>query len=412
MPKIKKRMRQALALFFSLFFIVAPLIPASQVHAEDLCCNSGYTLANGTPAAITECGIGPQAYDTTTCCQRTGVLGHTVQPSFFCDPAKAATTPTCNWTLLKNSQSAYNNKPAFCMGNFSSKADLRSHSVQLGCDGLTCGGLLGRFINTIGTTTGNTQIVSLADTDNANIGVGNNDTNYTCITGDLDKSVIDTYNASITKKNAACALILVADAGVVVGAGFTGGALLPVAIAVTAGAGATYASCKSDISTIPAPNIVAKVLDSSGHEQCRGTLPINIEIQDIKEETPQDNNTFDLCNQIPDPTLQKECRTCNTSNGGDAQNPKAIWTSVGCIPTTSNAIVGALVKLGLGIAGTVAILMILAGGFMLSTSQGDTKRVGEARELITSAVIGLLFIIFSVALLQFIGVKIFQIPGF
>jgi hypothetical protein len=70
------------------------------------------------------------------------------------------------------------------------------------------------------------------------------------------------------------------------------------------------------------------------------------------------------------------------------------------------------VKLGLGIAGTSALLMILAGGFMLSTSGGDTKRVGEARELITSAVIGLLFIIFSVTLLQFIGVNLFHIPGF
>ena len=49
---------------------------------------------------------------------------------------------------------------------------------------------------------------------------------------------------------------------------------------------------------------------------------------------------------------------------------------------------------------------------MFTTSQGDPKRASEARELITSAVLGLVFIIFSVTLLQFIGVTVLHIPGF
>jgi hypothetical protein len=102
-----------------------------------------------------------------------------------------------------------------------------------------------------------------------------------------------------------------------------------------------------------------------------------------------------------------EC-TANDSSG-DGQG---IYTAVGCIPSTSEGIVAQMVRIGLGIAGGVGLLMILVGGFMLTTSQGEPKRAGEAKELITSAVMGLLFIIFSVTILQFIGVSILRLPGF
>jgi hypothetical protein len=89
-----------------------------------------------------------------------------------------------------------------------------------------------------------------------------------------------------------------------------------------------------------------------------------------------------------------------------------IYTSLGCIGASSETIVTQLVRIGLGIAGGVALLMILAGAFIFSTSQGEPKKASEAKELITSAVLGLIFIIFSVTILQFIGVTILRIPGF
>jgi hypothetical protein len=63
-------------------------------------------------------------------------------------------------------------------------------------------------------------------------------------------------------------------------------------------------------------------------------------------------------------------------------------------------------------SGAIVLIMILAGAFMLSTSQGDPKKTQDAKELITSAIIGLLFIIFSITILQFVGVSILRIPGF
>jgi hypothetical protein len=56
--------------------------------------------------------------------------------------------------------------------------------------------------------------------------------------------------------------------------------------------------------------------------------------------------------------------------------------------------------------------MSLYAGLLLSTSQGDPKRVDEAKAAITSAVAGAFFLIFSVTILRFIGTTLLQIPGF
>lgn len=130
---------------------------------------------------------------------------------------------------------------------------------------------------------------------------------------------------------------------------------------------------------------------------------------------------FELCQQIPSTDLRKECCACQTGidalDNGKCFKPdpgyqQGIWTAIGCIRANPEKIVEAILEVGLSIAGGAAILMILAASFMLSTSQGDPKRTSEARELITSAVIGILFIVFSVAILQFIGYDILRIPGF
>ena len=45
-------------------------------------------------------------------------------------------------------------------------------------------------------------------------------------------------------------------------------------------------------------------------------------------------------------------------------------------------------------------------------SQGNPEQVKGAREQLTAAIIGLLFIIFSLVILQVIGFNILRIPGF
>lgn len=123
--------------------------------------------------------------------------------------------------------------------------------------------------------------------------------------------------------------------------------------------------------------------------------------------TDPTGNSYDLClmqinaNQ---PVAFQRCLECFESEG--------IWTAVGCIPRTPQKIISTLIQIGLVISGAIVLIMILVGAFMLSTSQGDPKKTQDAKELITSAIIGLLFIIFSVTILQFIGASAIKIPGF
>ncbi len=116
---------------------------------------------------------------------------------------------------------------------------------------------------------------------------------------------------------------------------------------------------------------------------------------------------FSLCQQagVEGSESRSKCETCSSKKG--------IWTAVGCIPFSDTAeLVRAFITLGLGIAGTVVVLMTLAGAFLMSTSKGEPQKVDEAKSLITSAIAGIFFIIFSVSILQFIGVRILQLPGF
>lgn len=124
-------------------------------------------------------------------------------------------------------------------------------------------------------------------------------------------------------------------------------------------------------------------------------------------------NPYQICNQLSeDAALGNPRAKCKACIGEPGSENAGIWTAVGCIQINATTMVTQILRIAMGIAGGIALIMILAAGFMLSVSQGDPKRVSEARELITSAIVGLLFIIFSVTILQYIGVTLFRIPGF
>lgn len=121
---------------------------------------------------------------------------------------------------------------------------------------------------------------------------------------------------------------------------------------------------------------------------------------------------FQLCNQAA-PEDRDSCRACiNGSN--DLKNPETegLWTAFGCVKTSKEGIVVSFIRIGLGISGGFVLLSILYGAFLITTSSGDIKRVQEGQEMVTSAVMGLLFVIFSIIILRFIGVSLLQIPGF
>lgn len=89
-----------------------------------------------------------------------------------------------------------------------------------------------------------------------------------------------------------------------------------------------------------------------------------------------------------------------------------LYTAVGCIPTDRNDIIASLLQIALGFAGGLAFLRIIYGAFLYTISSGEPKRYEMAKDTITSSVIGLLFIIFSISILRFLAITVLRIPGF
>ena len=104
---------------------------------------------------------------------------------------------------------------------------------------------------------------------------------------------------------------------------------------------------------------------------------------------------------------QKEkisCLEC-ANNGG-------VYTGIGCVYTDIKKFIQDFVfKIGLGLAGGFSLLCIIYAAFMMQSSQGNPEKLKKAQEMITSCIMGLMLIIFSVFILRLIGVNILQIKG-
>ena len=89
-----------------------------------------------------------------------------------------------------------------------------------------------------------------------------------------------------------------------------------------------------------------------------------------------------------------------------------VETGIGCVPTDAPGLAAFLVKLIVGIAGGVTLLLLIAGGAQYIASSGDPDSIDEAKEKITAAVSGILLIILSLVVLKVLGVDILGLPGF
>lgn len=90
---------------------------------------------------------------------------------------------------------------------------------------------------------------------------------------------------------------------------------------------------------------------------------------------------------------------------------EAIPTGLGFdIETTPAEFVRRVFSILLSLAGGIALVLIIMSGYKLMTSQGNPEAIQGARETITSAIVGLLFIIFSFLIFQVITTDILKIP--
>lgn len=96
--------------------------------------------------------------------------------------------------------------------------------------------------------------------------------------------------------------------------------------------------------------------------------------------------------------------------------PSGINTAIGCIPVLTNdngtAFSGFILRFAIGIGGGIAFILILYAGFMIMSSAGNPERLKAGRELLTSAISGLLLLVFSIFILKFIGIDILGLGRF
>lgn len=88
-------------------------------------------------------------------------------------------------------------------------------------------------------------------------------------------------------------------------------------------------------------------------------------------------------------------------------------TAIGFIDVSSPiAVIMKIFSLALSVGAVGAIILIIYSGYKLLVSRGNKEIIQGARETLTSAIVGLLFIVFSMVILSVVAGDIIKIPGF
>lgn len=141
-------------------------------------------------------------------------------------------------------------------------------------------------------------------------------------------------------------------------------------------------------------------LEKGEYELNYQRMDLNIIIPVLKFTVTDPSESEVIINQTQ-PTIAITC------DGGTGVN-----TALGCVKTDPEQFVGWFLGLAISIGGGIAFLLILWGAFQIITSSGVPEKLTSGREIIVSAISGLLMIVFSILILELIGVDILQIPGF
>ncbi len=79
--------------------------------------------------------------------------------------------------------------------------------------------------------------------------------------------------------------------------------------------------------------------------------------------------------------------------------------------TEPTAIVGRIIGIVLGLMGIILVVLMIAGGIMWMTSGGNAEQVTKAKKLMSSALIGLIIVIFSYAISEFVVERLSEVTN-
>ncbi|MCX7881041.1 MAG: pilin [Patescibacteria group bacterium] len=101
--------------------------------------------------------------------------------------------------------------------------------------------------------------------------------------------------------------------------------------------------------------------------------------------------------------------------------PGRTYTMIGCIKTdlgsfqnegAAASLVKKLLDIIFSIVGGIALLYFIYGSFLILTSQNEPEKLNYGKRVIYGAIIGLLFTVFSVFIINLLANGVLKIPGF
>jgi hypothetical protein len=110
----------------------------------------------------------------------------------------------------------------------------------------------------------------------------------------------------------------------------------------------------------------------------------------------------------PPPPPHPSCLQYNEALG----RCEKVGTAIGALGTTDESFIVSIFVVVLSLSGGIALMVILYAGYLIMTSRGNAEQLQKGRELLTSALVGLLFIVFSIVILETLTVDVLHLPGF
>ncbi len=124
-------------------------------------------------------------------------------------------------------------------------------------------------------------------------------------------------------------------------------------------------------------------------------------------------STWEKCRDCLYPGLKGYSATENkTLEGLPTPDPDHHYTMLGCLSTKPGEFTKQISEFFFVIVGGIAFLFLLYGAGIVATSQSDPEKLNHGKRIIYGAIIGLLFVLFSTFIFNFIATNVLKIPGF
>lgn len=174
---------------------------------------------------------------------------------------------------------------------------------------------------------------------------------------------------------------------------------------------------------------VVDIRRNDGSELQKGDQVSYILIKNVGQDQKQIYNfqgTFDGTNFNPTKTEQTDKTLVPANSAVNSLNTPAqpadgacpapgggpgVSTAIGCISASPIGLAQAVLQIAIGVAGGIAFLLMAFGAIRMIASAGNPDGIQQGRQILTSAIAGLLVIVLSVFILRFFGITILQLPG-